>query len=606
MLIPLDSFGGEIPRLGREQLPQNAAEIASNCLLLSGELRGLHQPSVAQDLTSEGIDIATTFRIPMADPDPDIWVSFEEKNTHFLKGPLINDAYNRYYWTSEGSVPQYNTRDRIENGDPPYILGVPQPVASPTIVVTGGSADTVTRTYGYSFVSEYGEEGPLCELVVESGPSDGSWDLSGMDTTVPDAANRPAFTKRIYRTITSLLGTALYFVAEIPLAQATYSDTSLDSEVALNSQNESLTWFPPPDDLEGLIAHPNGFLVGFTGRDVYFSEPYRPHAWPPGYVVSSKYNIVALGTFGNSIAILTEGAPAMATGINPASIVLSDTDAAEPCVSKFGVVEMPDGVYYPGVNGLMVLNHGGLNNATKMLCTKDEWQLRYFPHLIDAVRWQDVYIAMFTASDGFMFAPQEPIAAFSTLDDYWSTDKLLLDDNSGEVYGLFENIVYNWNPPQGIPLTYTWKSREFRSPKPVNLAAYRIYWDKNLLSSEAESDILAYNTARLAAGSLNVFNQDAINGIDRFDLAIPFGHNETRMPLGGTPLVDTSLGDSENALLLKLWADGEVVHEYNVDDTLPGRLPAGYKADRWAFEFVGRVNIRSARFATTGKELMSG
>lgn len=34
--LALTKFGGEIPRIGKEQLPDYAAGTAANCLLLSG------------------------------------------------------------------------------------------------------------------------------------------------------------------------------------------------------------------------------------------------------------------------------------------------------------------------------------------------------------------------------------------------------------------------------------------------------------------------------------------------------------------------------------------------------------------------------------------
>jgi hypothetical protein len=131
-MINIDHFGGEIPRLGRELLPDGAAQLASNALLLSGELRGLHFPQFIQDLTSVAYAIGSFWRIPSSPADE--WVTFASKDTNFVKGPLVNDAYDRYYWTTDGSVPQYNTLARIKNDDPPYILGAPQPVLVPRLL----------------------------------------------------------------------------------------------------------------------------------------------------------------------------------------------------------------------------------------------------------------------------------------------------------------------------------------------------------------------------------------------------------------------------------------------------------------------------------------
>jgi hypothetical protein len=49
MFIKLRGFGGMNPRRGDQRLPDNMASDAKNCLLLSGELRPLHSPSLMND-----------------------------------------------------------------------------------------------------------------------------------------------------------------------------------------------------------------------------------------------------------------------------------------------------------------------------------------------------------------------------------------------------------------------------------------------------------------------------------------------------------------------------------------------------------------------------
>ncbi|RLC97763.1 MAG: hypothetical protein DRI46_12445, partial [Chloroflexi bacterium] len=579
---------------------------AKNCLLLSGELRGLHAPRAIADLTATAYAIKSAFRI-VRPGQSDLWQTFPDQNTNFLKGVIVNDLHDRYYWTTESTPavpPQYNTLARIETGDPSYILGVPQPINTPTAVADGsGVGDVISRAYGYTFVSEYGEEGPISPLVISDGKPDDVWTVGNMDVSVPDAADRPNFTKRIYRSISSTLGTALFFVAEVPLVDVSYIDSDPDNIVGLNSILISANFFPPPEDLEGILTHPNGFVVGFSGRDLYFSEPYRPHAYPPEYVVSTEHRIVGLGIFGDSIAVMTDGYPSVATGTHPATVSLADAEFSEPCMSKFGIVSMPFGVYYPGPNGLMLVNNRGVNNATEKIITKDEWELDYFPKLINASRWQDFYLGFFTESDGFMFSPSEQNAAFTEMDKYWRQNFMATDPESGNTISVFENIVYLWNPPDGLPLTYIWRSREFRIPNPVNFGAYRVYWDKNVLSSGAIGDVMAFNRARMDAGPLNTFNMHTFNSGDIYDISPTVVEN--KMPFGGNPLFDTTFESANNRLVFRAYANDVLVYENTVDDEDQNRLPTGFKADRWSFELEGNVNVRQVVIAETGKELRS-
>ena len=71
---------------------------------------------------------------------------------------------------------------------------------------------------------------------------------------------------------------------EIPAGAVTFSD-----KVDFTLLGEALperALAPPPADLFGIMAHPGGFLVGFSGKRVYRSEVFKPTAgrttrrWP--------------------------------------------------------------------------------------------------------------------------------------------------------------------------------------------------------------------------------------------------------------------------------------------------------------------------------------
>jgi hypothetical protein len=167
--------------------------------------------------------------------------------------------------------------------------------------------------------------------------ADGSWNVTGIiDPTVGETGDRVAIDHKVlYRTITSQSGTTTFFkVAEIPLGTTTYSDTSLDTVVAGNLSYENANGNLAPANLQGIIAMPNGFFIGWVDSDLYFSEPYRPYSWPVEYIVSTEYPIVGLGVFGQTCAIMTQGYPAAVQGITPATTALSKTTVMEPCLSR--------------------------------------------------------------------------------------------------------------------------------------------------------------------------------------------------------------------------------------------------------------------------------
>jgi hypothetical protein len=75
------------------------------------------------------------------------------------------------------------------------------------------------------------------------------------------------------------------------------------------------------------------------------------------------------------------------------------------------------------------------------------------------------------------------------------------------------------------------------------------------------------------------------------------------MPFGGSPLIDTTAGTLTNNLLLRVFADGVLKYTNSVLNEKMMRLPSGYKADRWAFELEGSVDVRNVVIAETSKEL---
>ncbi|RKX47803.1 MAG: hypothetical protein DRP64_00105 [Verrucomicrobia bacterium] len=639
--IKLQSFGGMIPRRGEQVIPDVSATKATNTLLLSGELRALNGNQIVQDLREVAGDIERVFRV-VSDAGIFDWVTFDDKSVDFLKGPLVNDAFDRYYWTSEIDSPRMNTRQNILNGDPGWLLGVPQPAnpAPPadqfTVTPDGsGSADLqVTRAYTYTYVTAYGEEGMPIDAVVATGDQDDVWELAGMvdPATLPDAAERNITSIHIYRTITSVTGSVDYhFVDEIPSSQTTYSDTAATNDVSGNHLIESETWAEPPPGLIGIAAHPNGFLIGFDGRDLYFSEPYRPHAWPAGYVLSTQDYIKGLGIYGTSVAVCTAGFPYIASGIRPDGITLIKAQTPDPCLStRRGVVSMPFGVYYPSDNGLMLISQGGFINATKKLITKIEWQRDYSPSQIRAVRWQSQYVGFYEFNAGFMFAPDEPVAAFVELDSVWEHQAIQTDNFTGAVILLKDKVVYEWNPAFGFPVQYEWKSKEFITPKPVNFSACKFELDGAVIVTEEEiADFTTFNLQRFgvivndpppddpptdARYPLNPMNFGPLVGVRKIEtlpafIPLPPILPENRNPFHRSPLYATWIYGTDGGgtvidnLTFNMYADNELVHSVVITDEDMYRLPDGYKSKMWHFEFLGNVNLKSFKVAETGKEL---
>lgn len=653
-ILSLNVFKGMWPRSSRQQLPPAGSELAVNAELLSGDLRALRSSLTGPTIASLGV-LRAAFRVPAAlrddvpDPPPasdpddlnDVWVGFETEFTHFVKGPLVNDKYSRWYWTEEGQRPRYAAlADLVTGGpnggaDPYYILGVPAPFhtepdpdAEPpeegdmfTVVASGGTDDLKeTRCYVYTFINEYGEESAPSLPVCAEGNGDGTWTLSGLKTAFVEpwlTEGNPIEKQRIYRTITGETGGSFFFVDEISPPAASYVDDIGTDEVSLNTQLESDAWKTPPEDLVGVLRHPNGFLVGFSkGGNLHFSTPYRPHAWPAEYTLSTEGEIQALGVFGTSVVAATNAHPYVATGTNPAGITLTKTDTSLPCVSRFSIVSMDAGVTYASPDGIAGVGPNGVGNITEQVIARGEWSSRYDPSFIRATRFGFRYLSVALHDDedilrrGLVYAPKEPASIWSEvafrLQQQFTS--LQTDLYSGTPYSLVGNIIQWLGESMAFPEQYTWRSTEFVTADPCNFGAYRIDFDPIIRYPEQspDSDKLeqfeSWNKERITS-PLDTLDLYPINGVHQAVIPPPSDVlPQNRQPLGGSPLYDLqALGAATVTVTLY----GNRVVRYTKELSEPGiyRLPSGYKTDLWQVEFSGNADLHHFKMAETGKEL---
>ncbi len=626
--IKIDNFAGIAPRVSTRLLPYNGAQAAENAKLLSGELRGLRETQLLYDFGTTPVSRAYRLPATTAAPIPingaDYWVGFQDPNVDFVRTPVLEDSFERYYWTGDsyhlGGAPQYNTRARIQAGNPSFLLGVPAPVGALTVTPPAGTS--LTRSYVYTFVSAYGEESAPSPATVATGTT-GTWTLSGFDTVPPGTPSNYNITNvNIYRTVASSTSTTAeyFFVAQVALGTTTYSDSALDAIIALNFTLPSLTWTTPPATLTGLISHPGGFLVGFSGRDLYMSEPYHPHAWPVQYIQTCKTEIVGVAIYNNIIIVTTTSNPYYAEGMSPSAITLQKIDSIDPCVSRRSIATTLSGVYYASPQGIVVATAGATQLATQQLFTREEWQLYFSPTTVQAVPYGLQYIAFDTTASGFIFSPAETLAPLTTLDRFSNVGAIQIDQYSGDVYIVQGNQVRLWDPPESTPYTYTWVSKDFDLPKPVNFGAMKIKFNGGGYQVPASllGDYTSFNTQRIAK-PLNCINLAPINGVRKLPAFTGVAGSITgagaivaqiKSPIAGSPLF--SLGALENVISgvqvtvyarspsSQVW---QAVFTWTATDERTYRMPAGIKADGWRVQLVGNAPVYSFAMAETGKEL---
>lgn len=589
--IKLPIFSGMVPSVDKHLLADPNAAYSNNTWLYSGALDGIPVKEPLHTLVNP--DATVAFRVPLAGADPSYmyagdWVEFENVETDFISAPVAADSFDRYYWTSSSTEPQYNTAARIRLGQPSWRLGVP---AGGTLAVSasgGVSATLVSRAYVCTLVTEYGEEGPTGDPFLKTGKIDDTYDVT-LPAVDPSylGVTRNIKKIRLYRTIVSAQGTTTYYlVTEVNALVTTqhYFDTMSDAVLASKPILESTAWSEPPD-LDGFIVMPNGIVAGYMDNELWFSEPYRPHAWPAAYSLSLEFKVVGLGVINQTLVVCTEGNPITASGVNPANVTTSKLAAFEPCLAKGSIVSTEEGVYYTSPNGLILINAGFAQNITKQFISKDQWTAIVNEGKVNAGRLGSAYYAFATgvpqfvqtnafqqnfvqtensigSGEGFLLDPSNTNVGFTYARDTIDIKSVRNDPLSGEVLVVRDGKVLWLDLRPGYDIeTYKWQSKVFQTPAINNFAAYKTYIYEN-------PDFVFPNPQN-------------------------FNINQVFDP-------NTQLA------VVRIYADGVLVsaHELRKSGELH-RLPSGFKANYWQVEFEAKIKIKSFQMATSVKELSS-
>lgn len=454
--LTFQQFNGELPKVADHLLADGYATQATNARLTSGTLRPMRASTQSYLFTSEKESFVL---------HGSTWLGFDH-DVDAVPGPVAED---RLYVTHENAPPQ------IYLSGSWYPLALAAPTVGPTATITSGTPNTELAEetlYCYTWVTSAGEESapsPLSSGVLFS--SGVTVTLSGM-TSATAVDGRPVSMKRIYRSTTSTSGvTDLYLIAEIAASATNFADT-----YGANPDQEAIpskSYDPPVSDLRGITALPNGMMAAFSGKDLYFCEPYITHAWPDAYALTMSEYIVGLCTLGTSVAVMTSGAPYIVQGLTPDAMTQQKVEGAWPCLSKASIVDMGYAAIYASPVGLVQITESGSSIVSKSIWDKADWEAMN-PYSVDAGRFGDAYVFSYLPTGDTVrrvaivnLSGDQPVLVASDVvaTGFWNDPKtniLYHLDATGKKVMKFD---------AGAALTYSWKSKPTRFPIPMSMGA---------------------------------------------------------------------------------------------------------------------------------------
>lgn len=358
-------------------------------------------------------------------------------------------------------------------------------------------------------------------------------------------------------------------------------DNAQVSTVAYNDTLQTYSWYEPPLGLQGLTLHPNGFLCAFRGRDLFFSVPYRPHAWPEEFILTVEQPIVAIAVFDTSVLVMTEGHPYIATGVHPSAMSLTKYQSPVPCTSYDAVIPFPGAVFFSSTDGLWMASGQGITNMTRELMGESHWQ-HHSPDTLRAARDKNRMIAFYAETSdpvevdtGFWLDLNSPTAAFGHLrgmeagSPMENVANVQTDQFDGTCYLVANNSVWEFDPIYEPPLQMEWWSKAFDLPDPLNFGAISVNWRREYHTIHGAPDYAGDELVVYVVPDELEFDEYA----DRLS-TIDFG---------------------------SLWSEDDplVVPQRTI------RLKAGFKARHWWFRIVGNVVVEQVKLAEIAKDLKS-
>lgn len=363
-----------------------------------------------------------------------------------------------------------------------------------TIERVYGDADMVTRSYVYTGVSDWGEEG------LPSAPTD-PFDIRydstmavTVKTTFPAPFNGYINRVRLYRTESGQNGAQFFFVKEAAIASPGADITITDDvqPVALGELLPSLTWEMPPNHLQGLVAMPNGFLVGFVGNTLYCSEAYQPHAWPDEYRKTTEDDIVGLAVFGQTLVVATKGKPYLASGSDPLSLTLAQLDAHAPCIAKSSVCSVGFGVVFATYDGLALVAGGVPSIVTDGYADKVQWANLWAVNTATAFHDGRLIALSTTAGKSLALRVTANRLDIANLSITGGAPALDPDDDSLHYAAGSARMRFD----TGAPRTAEWTSRVFGLPRAGNFSVGQVYADAYPVTITVGYSNLAPNTGQ--------------------------------------------------------------------------------------------------------------
>ena len=477
--LSIRKFNGEIPRLPADRLPEDAAQTAINCEFAHGELRPLKALGTHYTVGATAQPCRALFT---ADG-----VNFYAWNmpTRAYLHPTIDDTANRVIYHTQGQGLKVATLAGMKainlNPEPPSVpldLGVTRPAAPAVSLGAATSGDPETVALVATVVNIWGEESAPSNPVLfdRQAGQNATYTVTHTATAGQQAINGINF----YRTYPSLQGTTEYFlINSTPAALSGGVATLVDASDAPQTTTNltSTEWDTPPALPSNLTYVGNGFFVVGAGKDLVFSEPYRPHAWP--YRMTLPHGIVGIVAIEGGILVTTQAQTYLVSGAHPTQMSQQLLPVEQAGWSSTAMSRIEGAAVFASNDGLVSV-YGGQPSMkeSQSLFTRKDWRSRYSTARLNmrlahhdgkVLGLIDPSYPAASSATPFVLRLDEAAGSYSRLDAGQSLYNAAV---SGTTDQLFVTTATGFAEFAGssTDLAYEWRSGERLFPLPIGFA----------------------------------------------------------------------------------------------------------------------------------------
>lgn len=391
--------------------------------------------------------------------------------------------------------------------------------------------------------------------------------------------NITGMVKRIYRTAGA--GGVYAYVGEIDVATTTYTDSVAPDD--LGEELPTADSLPTPRNLTNLISLPNGCLVGLSGNELCFSDPYLPYSWPQRNRYTFSASGVALVAAGNSVIVLTDTFPILFTGSDPSAMSASVMETYAPCVSKRGVASVGGGALYPSFDGLWLAAPGRVESQTKKFYREEDWE-KLKPATFNAAYSDGVYYARYgDAVDVAKILAFDVVDGAGAVTYLQEADDILRNDYDGRLHVTIGSSIFVLDSDDTQHVRGEWTSATIQLPAPVTFSIAQVHAD--FAAAAVVESVTALNTALIS-------DVDAVGGAIASNSILELETNGSYLQ---TP--------TPRDVQFTLYQNGVPVFSRGVSSSHPFRIPVLPSSEVYNISLASYVPVYSVTVASSAAEL---